>query len=457
MLCPRFRLGWYFSVAAVLAGCAGDAAHVSGHGVSGGAAGQGTSAGGSGGDASGRTGVGNRAGSGGGSGSSAGAGKGATTGEAGTAGQGVGAAGIAGGASGAAGASGGRNGAGRGGSGTAGAGASGGPDAGGDGAGGSSAGSAGMGGPCVESTCGSHKWACWRMPNPASSPASVPNHQSYTDLGNGAVRDDITCLVWEKANPATEGTWQESVDRCAGLAATSYAGFDDWRLPTRVEMASISDVTRGSKGYPSVFTVTSGYYATGSWWYETITGQNTSGFAWAYGTNGYTSNAVVMTDPDNVARCVRGNGSGEAADELAVEPLDHYTLEGATGSTEVTDNYTGLVWQQGFSPAIMAWEDAPAYCAGLSLNGHTGFRVPTLNELASTVNEAKVGGAINTAAFPVNPNGCKEPKYWFWAAEASKVGGTAWGLSYCDGFTGWNVGASGDWNYFPEANVRCVR
>ena len=360
---------------------------------------------------------------------------------------------------GAAGAGAGRNGAGRGGSGAAGTGASGGSDSGmgGDGVGGSSAGSAGTGGPCVESTCGSHKWACWRMPNPASSPASVPNHQSYTDLGNGAVRDDLTCLVWEKANPATEGTWQESVDRCASLAAASYAGFDDWRMPTRIEMASISDVTRGSKGYPSVFTVTSGYYNTGSWWYETITGQSTSGFAWAYGTNGYTSNAVVMTNTDNVARCVRGNGSGEAADELAVEPPDHYTLEGDAGSIEVTDNYTGLVWQQGFSPAIMAWEDAPAYCESLSLNGHTGFRVPTLNELASTVNEAKVGGAINTSAFPGNPNGCKEPKYWFWAAEASKVGGTAWGLSYCDGFTGWNVGESGDWNYFPEANVRCVR
>ena len=44
--------------------------------------------------------------------------------------------------------------------------------------------------------------------------------------------------------------------------------------------------------------------------------------------------------------------------------------------------------------------DAPAYCAGLTLNGHTGWRVPTLNELASTVNEALVGPAINRTAFP---------------------------------------------------------
>jgi hypothetical protein len=88
---------------------------------------------------------------------------------------------------------------------------------------------------------------------------------------------------------------------------------------------------------------------------------------------------------------------------------------------------------------------------------HTGWRVPTLNELASTVNEALVGGAINRHAFPGNPNGCRDPQYWFWAAEASQVGGTAWGLSYCDGFTGPNSGDSGAWNYFPTANVRCVR
>jgi len=429
------RLCWHLSAAAVLAACSGnDSPGVGNPVTTGGTAGQGTAAGGTAGRAGG--GAGRVAGQSGSSGASAGNGTatgGSGSGGAGSAGRG------ASGASGAAGAS------------------SGGMPSGGASMGGASTGGASMGGACVESQCGSHKWACWKVPNPASSPASVPNHQSYTDLGNGAVRDDITCLVWEQANPATQGTWQESFDRCAALAADSYAGFDDWRLPTRMEMASITDVTRGSKGFPAVFTVTSGYYDTGSWWYETITGQNTSGFHWAYGTNGFTSNAVVMTNTDNVARCVRGNGPGEAADELAVEPPNHYTLEGDAGSVEVTDNYTGLVWQQGFSPALMNFEDAPAYCEGLSLNGHTGFRVPTLNELASTVNEAKVGGAINTTAFPGNPNGCKEPKYWFWVAEASKVGGTAWGLSYCDGFTGYNVGDSGDWNYFPQANVRCVR
>ena len=81
--------------------------------------------------------------------------------------------------------------------------------------------------------------------------------------------------------------------------------------------------------------------------------------------------------------------------------------------------------------------------------------IAPLNELTSTVNEALVGPAINRTVFPGTPNGCGAT-FWFWAAEASKVGGQAWGLSYCDGFTGWNA-ASATWNIFPDANVRCVR
>lgn len=352
------------------------------------------------------------------------------------------------------------------GSGGDGAGAGSGTSGGGSGGSGGNSGSPGSGangggsdGSCQESSCGSHKWACWKMPTPVSSPAGVPNRQSYTDLGTGAVRDDVTCLVWEKENPNEPGTWQHNFERCAALAASGFAGYDDWRLPTRIEMASITDVTLGSTGYPDVFGVTSGYYVTGSFWYKTIltdadsTPDNETDMVWGYGTNGFTSNAIVRSNTNNVSRCVRGGGAGEDASEYAVEPPDHYSV--AAG--EVTDHYTGLVWQQGFSPSLLTFAESKDYCAALTLGTVGGWRVPTLNELATTVNEARVGGAIVDAVFPDNPEGCREPQYWFWAAEASEVGGEGWGLSYCDGFTGWNVGSDGAWNYFPTANVRCVR
>ncbi len=329
------------------------------------------------------------------------------------------------------------------------------------GAGGGSPGSGGNSGssdPCARAACGSHKWACYPMPTPVSDPDGA-HPQTYSDLENGVVRDEVTCLLWEKKNPAAVGTWQDNFDRCQELNEEAFGGVTTWRLPTRIEMASITDVTLGSTGYPRVFEVTSGYYVTGSFWYKTILTDNDAdagndtNMVWGYGTNGFTSNAIVRSDTGLVARCVSGNGEGEAAGEYAVEPEQHYSIEGDV----VTDNYTGLVWQRGRSPALMPFSEAESYCAALTLNGEGGFRVPALNELASTVNEAKVGGAIVDEAFPGNPVGCKEPQYWFWAKEASKVGGEGWGLSYCDGFTGWNVGASGAWNYFPTANVRCVK
>jgi len=225
-------------------------------------------------------------------------------------------------------------------------------------------------------------------------------------------------------------------------------------MPTRVELASITDVTLGSKGYPTVFDVTSGYYVTGSFWYKTILTQNDANpedRVWGYGTNGFTSNAVVRSNSNNVTRCVRGNGPGEAPGEYAVEPPNHYTVEVG----EVTDNYTGLVWQQDYSNSRMAWADASDYCSSLSIDGHGGFRVPTLNELATTVNEALVSPAINRTVFPDTVSNC-DSTGWFWAAEASEVGGSAWGINYCDGYTGWNS-ASAAWNTFPDAYVRCVR
>ena len=303
---------------------------------------------------------------------------------------------------------------------------------------------------CPGERCGTHKWACWPIPDVTTA--------DYTDLGNGAVRDNITCLIWEKSNPEATGTWQDNFDRCAALATDNFAGYSDWRLPTRMEMASIAFVSLGGTGFADVFDVTGGYYLTGSFWYKTIltdndnTAGNETDMVWGYGRNGFTSNAIVRSDEGNVARCVRGNGEGEAAGEYAVEPPDHYTI----GDGTVTDNYTGLIWQQGFSFDLLDHGDAAAYCETLVLGGKDDWRVPRLQELASTVNEAKVGGAVVDEAFPDNPEGCREPRFWFFAAEASAVGGEGWGLSYCDGFTGWNAGDEGDWNWFPQANVRCV-
>jgi uncharacterized protein DUF1566 len=297
------------------------------------------------------------------------------------------------------------------------------------------------------------------MPNAASS--GLPNPASYTAAGNGlALYDNLTCLTWALAAGAS-GDLTANTAYCAQLASSTYAGYGDWRLPTRVEVASIVDLTRSGDALNPMFgRQPGGYFRTGSAWYETVLGinGNTGAMArrWIYNMgSGLTSNNFFPASAAS-ALCVRGNGTGETIDQLAVEPPNHYTV----GNGEVTDNYTGLIWQQAFSSAQMAWSAAAGYCSGLGLNGHA-WRVPSLNELASTVDEANVGPAVSgqrkSTIFP-NTVYCSTGgvQNYYWAHEQEVGSSFSWGLNYCDGFTAFNS-ASAAFDTFPTGYVRCVR
>ena len=85
----------------------------------------------------------------------------------------------------------------------------------------------------------------------------VCNPKSYTDLGNGIVRDNVTGLEWVQdgnlivtRNPAFDNdgtardgrvTWQHALDYIALLNADEYLGHSDWRLPTIEELSTLVD------------------------------------------------------------------------------------------------------------------------------------------------------------------------------------------------------------------------
>jgi hypothetical protein len=288
------------------------------------------------------------------------------------------------------------------------------------------------------------------MPNPAST--GQPNPASYRDNGDGTVTDNVTCLTWQKTASSTKYTVAAGRTTCASLGT-------GWRLATRVELASVNDFTLSGSKFPAPLAGPAAFYKTGSEWVLTTkqigAGAGTD-FGWAYNfSDGIVSNARSGATADNV-RCVRGGGDADydtAPGALAVAPPNQYTVV-ATG--EVRDNYTGLVWQQDYSPATMAWADAAGYCAGLTTGGHA-WRVPSLRELATLVDEAQVAPAINRTMFPNTKYGSKSNN-WYWASHRAAGNATAaWAINFDDGFTGFNAGASGDWNDFTAAWVKCVR
>ena len=315
------------------------------------------------------------------------------------------------------------------------------------------AGGSGGAPPGCASDCGSHKWACWPMPNPVGS--GLPNPAQYTDGGDGTVLDELTCLTWQQTPPSGDFTWDEGLQYCDDL---TLGGYDDWRLPTRIELTSIMDFTAArTKVDASAFPdAPGGFHRTSSDWILTIT-QTGAGagndFAWAFNmSDGIVSNAYSKTGRSAVPRCVRGNGAGEAPSDPAVAPPNLYMV-GAPG--EVVDNYTGLVWQQGYSETRLSHDAAIEYCASLDLNGQA-WRLPSIRELATLVDEAQVAPAIDRTAFPDTQYGSRSND-WYWASHQA-VGTTAgWAINFDDGFTGFNVGDPGDWNYFTEAWAKCVR
>jgi hypothetical protein len=248
--------------------------------------------------------------------------------------------------------------------------------------------------PCVPARCGTHSVACWPMPN---SPGSgLPNVASYTDMGDGVVRDNRTCLEWQQSpTTSTAHTWTAAKGYCE--QQPYLGGGVGWRLPTRIELISIVNYSRTD---PSIIaSIFPGTLQTTYWTSSAYPGGVPSGFTVSFhdGTVSGVDQAAMY-----LARCVRGNGENP---NLPLTPPDGRY---AVGPVDVEDGFTGLTWQRGdsrdFSAAAVAWETADAYCNQLSFGDGAPWRLPSVQELATLVDESRFSAglpAIDLAAFPM--------------------------------------------------------
>ena len=110
----------------------------------------------------------------------------------------------------------------------------------------------------------------------------------------------------------------------------------------------------------------------------------------------------------------------------------------------VTDNTTGLQWQDDTTPATMTWTQAIDYCEALTLGGQSDWRVPNFNELYFLSDRSKSNPAIDSTFQNVVSS-----LYW---SSSTMVGSesNAWYVYFSGGNGHWG-GKS--FSYF----VRCVR
>ncbi len=252
------------------------------------------------------------------------------------------------------------------------------------------------------------------------------NRQSFTDLGNGIVRDNVTGLEWQQATAPGDYTWNEAISYCEDL---TLGGHSDWRLPTIKELSTLVDSSIPSPG-PAINTAYFPDTRASIYFSSTIYASDSFSLWVVYFDRG----RVFLSDKSvfDYVRAVRGEPF----------PANNFI---DNGDGTVTDTSTGLMWQQETALGIYTWREALAYCENLTLAGYSDWRLPNRNELQSLVDYSLYKPAINTAYFPDT----RPSQYWSSTTYASDPS-TAWGVFY-------NYGQGVGFNKLDRYAVRAVR
>ena len=127
----------------------------------------------------------------------------------------------------------------------------------------------------------------------------------------------------------------------------------------------------------------------------------------------------------NEITCGSGYAGQDAEYDTGCQPS--YT---DNGDETVTDECTGLMWQQEDDDTARTWANALLYCENLGLAGYTDWRLPNSRELESIVDAGRSGPAINTDYFP----GTDSSQYW---TSSTNIGSppNVWCVGFGGGYT----------------------
>jgi hypothetical protein len=236
------------------------------------------------------------------------------------------------------------------------------------------------------------------------------------------VTDNVTKLIWESKLPEASLFDQgEAVRLCARKGGA-------WRLPTRIELASLVDFTIAMPG-PTINAIFEDRPIS-KFWTSSNSPSNPKTTGW-YVDFEYGITRQATTSLPYRVRCVRG-GPSQC-------PPTRYQFE---GDTLVRDGATGLTWQRAVAPTTQEWMAAMKYCPTLG----TGWRLPSLTELQTIVDETQESPSIDRVAFPDTP-----ANEYFWTS-SPKAGDPdlAWYVIFYHGHADTQPVTN---KYF----VRCVR
>jgi len=302
------------------------------------------------------------------------------------------------------------------------------------------------------------------------------NPTFYTKLDSGAtplsdsvtswamVKDNVTGLMWESKTgkdgiknyndphdadntytwydsrlptngdySGTPGNGTDTEDFINALNSSNYGGYSDWRLPTIKELAFIFDY---SVPYPGP-TINTDYFSNtvGAFYWASTTYPYDNHLAWGIYFNYYDGghDYSLFKYASHYVRAVRGEQTGSS---------NHFIIN---SDATVTDNTTGLMWQQETS-GKMEWESAISYCEKLEVGAYKDWRLPTIKELRTLVDYSLYSPSIDLNYFPDTVSA------FYWASTTDSYNSSlAWGIYFDYGYGKRNK--KGYNNYY----VRAVR
>jgi hypothetical protein len=129
--------------------------------------------------------------------------------------------------------------------------------------------------------------------------------------------------------------------------------------------------------------------------------------------------------------------SGRAADAGVDNTAPRYTIDGSA----VLDNKTGLHWEQSLRAEADTWSGSQMYCATLDLDG-AHWRLPSVAELQTLIDETRSMPAIDTDAFPDTPS-----EYFWTSSKLPRFDNFVWAVYFGSGLS----------TFFDVTDLRYVR
>lgn len=259
--------------------------------------------------------------------------------------------------------------------------------------------------------------------------------QRFQVLGPDLAEDRSTGLIWPRS-ANTLGyplSWADALAAVADMNRSAFLGFDDWRMPNRVELRSLVDHAARQPALPPGHPFRDVFLG---WYWTSTTKAGQTAYAWNVHLEGgrmfysrkdefrllwpvrgqsaslpCTGQAECFDTAGAGVSC-RGTGQDGELRQGRPWPGPRFEQQGA----EVLDRLTGLAWlhPERLDAGLFDWEGARAFA---STQG-AGWRLPEISELESLVDAGRANPAL-PAELPAMAGAAKLAAEGFWSTTTS--------------------------------------